>query len=968
MTPSGSTSNDQLMKAINSLTTAVNNISKMMSSSPNGRRPSGRPYTGGTSTGNGGINGDNTARRKRSVDDEYHRNRRNRALQSKSLTKLYFDFGRLNDEVEQLRKGYKRHSEDMDIAHKKQNEYVKALLESSKVTSKIQHGFQKQVDTMLKASKSTQHIKFQGTTPGARMKEVVNMQETAQGLIAQTNKLKSERKVGSVTALSSGDVKSLAKSMSDSGFSIEGMDLDKFTQRVDNHDHRIRQKKREIAHAKKHKFDPDRIKKMQDELGGLKGDKAKFLERTIGKTSTALEDFNKNVTSGAKATFHAGVANNLMENHFNKTGMAVFGFGAALWQAGKSLLEYAKYVRSLANQQIAGAHFDIALSSLMIGTSTTQFVKTMKQNMFQVTQLGFGGFKKVISDNIGSMHKLGLFGDEAVEALGDMTQVVTAMGVHPKDSKRFNAAFKDYADRANEMSKVTGISIKEYNALNNQLVNSTETSEMMLRLSAQEREAKVKSIIVERDRIAKMIGSNEQAAKFIETMQKVNADKFSKRIDNSMKVLQVSQYLGMGQDGRRLAAIMRKRTDELTPEEMEFRNNAMMELGKRMETAKKSGRLNEPLVDALEEILGPMAEAAKAGGQAQLSKEKNGSITKEQEAAMSKKMQIGEGEQAVLTTYAFWETAITNPIVKTLLGIVSAFAAYVAFKNKDRIIDFFKNGGIDKIKDLKNTGLDKVKNIFSGGTKALSNATTAAEAATGAATAASTAASASTAAAGAAGTASAAGSTTSAAASVSSKIAGAAKVAGKIAGIAGAVLDVGDGIMDLADGKRQTEMPSGWDMISPMRWGMWGGEKINQGAEWMLGDSLGSKIYDWTHGDSAVAATPAQTPGSRLAVGKITPAPNSDDAKKPSDPAINKPETEASVEEKAKQDKFQSLIDAVSTGSQTEQSKLDEMIGLLKTLIEVAKPENNGMLDALKNGSRISFNDIPNKRSLLASH
>ena len=199
-----------------------------------------------------------------------------------------------------------------------------------------------------------------------------------------------------------------------------------------------------------------------------------------------------------------------------------------------------------------------------------------------------------------------------------------------------------------------------------------------------------------------------------------------------------------------------------------------------------------------------------------------------------------------------------------------------------------------------------------------------------------------------------------------SKMAGAAKVAGKWAGVVGAVADAGDGIMDLAEGKRQTNMPSGWDMISPMRWGMYAGEKINQGTEWMLGDSLGSKIYDWTHGSDAVAATPAQTPGSRLATGKITPAP-ADPAKNAAEKAINTPATEATVEEK-KKDPLQSLIDVVSEGSETEKSKLDEMIVLLKTLIETVAPEKNGMLDALRNGGKISFNDIPDKRSLLASH
>jgi hypothetical protein len=80
---------------------------------------------------------------------------------------------------------------------------------------------------------------------------------------------------------------------------------------------------------------------------------------------------------------------------------------------------------------------------------------------------------------------------------------------------------------------------------------------------------------------------------------------------------------------------------------------------------------------------------------------------------------------------------------------------------------------------------------------------------------------------------------------------GAASAAGglanvaKKAGVAGAILDVGMGASDLIDGKAQTEMPSGWDVISPMRWGMYGGDKINKGVEAVSGgSSIGSMIGD----------------------------------------------------------------------------------------------------------------------------
>lgn len=72
----------------------------------------------------------------------------------------------------------------------------------------------------------------------------------------------------------------------------------------------------------------------------------------------------------------------------------------------------------------------------------------------------------------------------------------------------------------------------------------------------------------------------------------------------------------------------------------------------------------------------------------------------------------------------------------------------------------------------------------------------------------------------------------------------------KKAGIAGMAYDAGKGIYDLTQGQQQTEMPSGWEMLSPMSWGMYGGNLVNKGVEWATGgSSIGSKLYDWTHGE-----------------------------------------------------------------------------------------------------------------------
>lgn len=113
---------------------------------------------------------------------------------------------------------------------------------------------------------------------------------------------------------------------------------------------------------------------------------------------------------------------------------------------------------------------------------------------------------------------------------------------------------------------------------------------------------------------------------------------------------------------------------------------------------------------------------------------------------------------------------------------------------------------------------------------------------------------------GAAGTAAAAGTKAAGgAAAAGGALSKLAKV-GKIAGAAGSVVDVGMGLNDLMQGKAQEKM-EGWDMLSPMRWGMYAGDKINKGAESLMGgQSIGSKIYDMIHSDDDVKKMLAPTP------------------------------------------------------------------------------------------------------------
>lgn len=159
----------------------------------------------------------------------------------------------------------------------------------------------------------------------------------------------------------------------------------------------------------------------------------------------------------------------------------------------------------------------------------------------------------------------------------------------------------------------------------------------------------------------------------------------------------------------------------------------------------------------------------------------------------------------------------------------------------------------------------------------------------------------------------------------------------KGAGVAGAALDVGMGINDLANGKAQESM-SGLDLISPMRWGMFVGDKINKGMEGILGDSLGSKIYDWTHGDENAAMT---TPLATVAKKKEPPVDQPPTAEiKKKEPVAPVPPTveqsKATEKEKAEAVK-QDAAEATAVNSKEQVKKLDTSNDLLQQIAETTQ-------------------------------
>lgn len=948
----------QLSKAINALNTTMTNLSKSLStqSRTSNARQTGKTWnhSGGTSTGNTGPNGNVIARRKRSIDDEYHRTRRTALQQHKSAIELMEVMSSAAKRTEKMYSTVEDVNNTLSVAFKQQNELVKIMTSGAKASVKFQNEFQKSFEKSVKSVRSLDAPKLQGTSTGARASEITNIQEAIHGVLIQSATLKAGNKVTSLSQMSnSRDLQDFAKSMGEAGMTINGMEVDKFNQRLDSHDNRIRQKKREVQHAYKHKKDPAEIAKLKSELLELKDNRTKFLENTIVPAEKSLDDFQKAIAKSAQAQSLNSSVTDLASNSLKRFGVqTISATSAALAfvRAGNIIIDFSK---SLAKQQQGGNWSTIGLEAAASSASAKAMSGFYKNFGVQVTQLGMKHMSTLYRDNKRQIEKMGYFGDEAIEIFGDIANTLVSIGINPKDTKRFSANIKEYSIQAQRMASVFNINAKEYQNLNDQLLNTSESQELLQRVTGEQRATKAKEIIATRDSIATMTGSIQSAQALVQEMQRNQSKAFIDRQKDSMKVLQVSQMLGMGIDGQRLAGLSKLRPDQLGEDDKKFMAKSYMELTRRLEDLRLSGDFggNEILADHMDKILEGLRSTLQAANKSNMDRENIGGVSQSQIDKTTAENQQSWFMQSISSIKAFTSALSDNPLATAVGTLGAGIAALIALRAGGGLVN-----SLTKVTSAITTGVPMVTSTISkviGGTsnavsKLIPGVTAAGNAVSASTAAASTVASTS---------ASAISSTATVGSKMAAAMSGAGKIFGKL-GIVGSVFDAGDGILDLLDGKQQTEL-SGFDWLSPMRLGMWVGEKINKNID----------IYDMINGDrDAELIKWAATPVNPAISKPKTTIPVGDTLKTEASTNSVKINTETELQTDSKKEKLQQLIDAISASSETEQTQLAEMVDLLKILIEAVKPENNGLLEALKGGKSLSFAGMPATRDLVRAN
>lgn len=920
--------NTELLKAINTLTKAIDNISKSMHS------PTSAARARGAQPGNQNAKKDPNKLSKKEADDIYARNKRLAQNSDKRLIDLTFELHSFGKTLKEYEKNKKSSISKYDELIRKQGEHAKSILGNNKLSRKFQDRFVSQMEDALKSSKHLSGIKLKAGTTSGRTKEILNIQDSFREVMTLSKKI--TKKGGGVNER---DVGAMMKSLSAAGVTADGMSeqdyQSKLAKLTGKHDAEIAKRKRAIQkHAGSDRPDNGRMQKLQDALAAAeakaKTEKGAFLNDAAGKINNAVigvGKFNKSLTTSTLSNLAFSVASEKAHNVIEKLGGQGVSLSSAFAILAKAALKYYQYTTTLANKQMGGLHFQVQMQALALGTSTDATVKYMTDMAHQISQAGLGTVSAQMSEAKAAFGKLGYYGDAALEQATKAALTFEQFGITVKDGKKFGSAMRAYTNEMNEMSKLTGVSVDQQHAMNDSLVKSAESTAMMMRISKEERSVKLMGIITERNRIVQMGATIEQAQEFVKTLQALNNESPEKRIENSMKVMQLAQITGMGADGARLQSLLLKRPEQLTDSERAYLTDTIKELGSRSEQLKGGGMANEMLINRLQESLGggQLSKALKEGAEVGLAESNRGKI--DPNSAEAKKIsgdkQMNETVSAIMNLTETVKNVLGLPIVDGFKSVLVAMGVMTA-----ALI------GKDKLKDLAGKGIDKIASRLSGTGGKL------------------------------------------AAEGVETAVSGASKAVGQTAAKEAGEIAIKDG--GKAVGKSVLKKLPLIGLIAGLGFGAsraWDGDWTGAAAEVASGAAstvpgvgtaasvaidAGLAARDINNAlnpvNSAVDGSPVESSKGKINV--------------PSSSSVGQESiNNQSGNDAARRDPVSELIESVKAGDQVEQNKMDEMIKLLKNLIDAVKPENNGLLSAIRSGSAtgISFNDLHDKRTLFST-
>ena len=633
-TPPSGNSNNDLLKAINALTRAVDKINDSGASSSSAANSS--------------------AARNRSMSGS-----------TKSLDKF-------SDELENAQASAEKFQEMLDKASRASSVYIKTIFEADHVTNKAldnmteelektSNSFSGMVGKMIEASSSMDDVKKQF--------DLLNLTTDIYNRILTKSSNKSLTGLKSISAMHNA-IDLFATNMSDVNASsakagaesiLEMKEL-ALTLRTSSNEQLRLAARESLLNLKRDKTVTGNIaafKKLEKNLVATAKGAAEF--KNVIDSSTRLN----NVFNGISATGEA------LMRKLGVAEIATLSGAFALLVSGvtrayTSLVALSKFGQAGTIDSIES----IIGGSFRLGVATEKLAAIMQDSARQVGQLGSSGFIDTLERGQLSLMQLGLSTEEAIEGVADFTKTAQISGVDIRNQQALDNSIKAQTRSFKRLSAMTGISAKQFDAMNRALIEDNNIRTTMMRMAPGQRANAVQSMIMERERLVTMGASNEQAQQLIKATAGVLQLRVKDRLEAAAKVQQAAGLVGMGAEGAQAANIIRKGS-RATAEEKSILADFSGTLKGQMESMAGAGGLGtENLMDALDEGM-PAAAASllDAGLQLKQAADAQMGLTMSEKAGLIEKREISPDAAKTIKAVSQVGNILTNPLFAIGAGI-----------------------------------------------------------------------------------------------------------------------------------------------------------------------------------------------------------------------------------------------------------------------------------------------------------
>jgi len=365
-------------------------------------------------------------------------------------------------------------------------------------------------------------------------------------------------------------------------------------------------------------------------------------------------------------------------------------FAASLkgaWEQGKMIAQHGMGTGFLESIQA------VKVAQLTLGISAESAAKIFQENARIIAGSGgdIGKFRQGLVQNQTALMKFGLGTEEAAQATVDFVGNAAKGGINVRDTNKLSKAVQQQTAAFGKMKVTSGITIAEFKALNDEMMNSEAVQMQLNGVAEQERLIRMNSMNELRQQFVNLGMSAEGAQKAMLTIQELGKEAVGDRFTEAAKAMGIAGQLGF-KDAGKLGEMLRNA--DKGPETQELITAIVRDLDtKKMEAQSRGaeGAGAENLIDSqlktlrdAGSVVSGMMDVARGMS---LGADAKGTISDKEANRLTDISQIPDLMVMAMKLEGITGQAISDPIVMAIAGLGLALAGS----------SLFTGGGLGKL-------------------------------------------------------------------------------------------------------------------------------------------------------------------------------------------------------------------------------------------------------------------------------